>query len=228
MEEFSADRRLATEKRHREREQDIIAATRELLDTRGVQNTQIEHIAHAVGINKAILYRHFNGKDELFALALCGYLEELRDRFTRAVEGADRPAAKLQALVEEFVGFGSDHPAFIDASRELMLRPGGELIAEVGESTAIRFGSAAASSLGILTRVLAEGAETGDFEVADPVLLANMLYASGLGMMQLARLGVLISESAPGVPSIAPVTRDQVRDHLIASALANVGVRRSS
>ena len=60
----------------------------------------------------------------------------------------------------------------------------------------------------------------GDFTVEDPELLANALYASGLGALQLARVGILVKEAAPGVPKVAKVSPDQVKDYLVASALA--------
>ena len=56
--------------RRRRREAEIIAATRRLFDERGVRDAQIEDIARAVGINRAIIYRHFTGKEELFSLTL--------------------------------------------------------------------------------------------------------------------------------------------------------------
>ena len=67
---------------------------------------------------------------------------------------------------------------------------------------------------------LQAGVESGDFRVDDPTLLANMLYASGLGSLQLARVGFLVREAAPGVPTVGQVSPEQVRDHLVASALA--------
>ena len=67
----------AAAERRREREAAIIAATRELFDARGVRDAQIEDVAKAVGVNRAIIYRHFTGKEELFALTLVGYLREL-------------------------------------------------------------------------------------------------------------------------------------------------------
>ena len=44
-----------------------------------MRDAQIEDIARAVGINRAIVYRHFSGKEELFALTLVSYLDELHD-----------------------------------------------------------------------------------------------------------------------------------------------------
>ena len=43
----------------REREREIVEATRALFDERGVQDAPMEEIARVVGINKALIYRHF-------------------------------------------------------------------------------------------------------------------------------------------------------------------------
>ena len=101
-----------------------------------------------------------------------------------------------------------------------MRRPGGDLLEEVSESAMYRLGQAISGCLSVLTRTIEAGAESGDFHVEDPRLLANMLYASGLGTLQLGRVAMLVSEDAPGVPRISRVTADQVRDHMVATALA--------
>ena len=67
---------------------------------------------------------------------------------------------------------------------------------------------------------LEDGVRAGDFTVSDPTLLANTLYASGLGALQLARVGILVKEAAPGVPTVGEISHDQVRDYLVVSALA--------
>ena len=72
----------------------------------------------------------------------------------------------------------------------------------------------------VVERTLQDGVESGDFTVEDPTLLANLLYASGLGTLQLARVGILVKESAPGVPAVGEISHDQVRRHLVTSALA--------
>ena len=46
------------------------------------------------------------------------------------------------------------------------------------------------------------------------------MYATGLGALQLARVGMLIKELAPGVPAIAPVSPDQVKRYLVATSRA--------
>jgi AcrR family transcriptional regulator len=213
-------RRSAAAARRRAREKEIIAATRTLFDKRGVRDAQIEDIARAVGINRAIVYRHFSGKEELFALTLVGYLDELRDALQAADVPEAAPAARLEALVGAFVDYGLAHPAFIDCAQALMRRSGPELLDEISESALFRLGRGISGCLAVLVSALQAGVDAGDFRVQDPNLLANTLYASGLGALQLARVGILVTESAPGIPTVGEISPTQVRQYLVASALA--------
>lgn len=213
-------RRTAAAARRRAREKEIIAATRALFDERGVRDAQIEDIARAVGINRAIVYRHFTGKEEVFALTLVSYLDELREALADAVAGASTPAAQLEGLVTAFVEYGVAHPAFVDCAQTIMRRPGPDLLDEMSESALFRLGRGISGCLALLTQVLEDGVEQGVFTVEDPVLLANTLYASGLGALQLARVGILVKEAAPGIPTVGTISPEQVRDYLVASSLA--------
>ena len=212
-------RRTAAAVRRRARESAILAATRSLFDQRGVADAQIEDIARAVGINRAIVYRHFTGKEELFALALVGYLDELAAALVDATDSEQQPREQLSAIVSTFVDYGVGHPAFVDCAHSLMRRTGTELFDEISESAMLRLGRAIAGCLVVLRRVLEAGTEKGDFRVEDPVLLANTLYATGLGGLQLARVGIVIDEVAPGVPQVGKISADQVKAYLLASAV---------
>ena len=213
-------RRSAAAVRRRAREQQIIAATRALFDERGVGAAQIDDIAGAVGINRAIVYRHFTGKEELFALTLVVYLDELRAALAEAADGEDRAADRLAAIVSAFVDYGLAHPAFVDCAQALMRRSGPELLDELSESALFRLGRAISSCLATLSAALEHGVASGDFAVDDATLLANTLYASGLGALQLARVGILVKEEAPGIPTVGSISADQVKDYLVRSALA--------
>ena len=209
--------------RRRARRAEIIAATREIFDSKGVRDVQIEEIATAVGINRAIVYRHFTGKEELFALTLVGYLEELHDVMAQASESYDDPSMRLRAIVGSFVDYGVSHPAFVDCAQALMVRPGDELLDEIAEGPLFHLGRGITSCLTVLSDALDDGVKRDAFTLTeDPVLLANALYASGLGALQLARLGILVKEAAPGVPTVGQISSDQVRAYLVSSALALV------
>ncbi|MCD4534924.1 TetR/AcrR family transcriptional regulator; helix-turn-helix transcriptional regulator [Nocardioides sp. cx-169] len=220
----SDGRRRAGAARRRAREAEIIAATRALFDERGIGDAQIEDIARAVGINRAIVYRHFTGKEELFALTLVGYLDELREALADSAEQGDDAADSLQRLVTAFVDYGIAHPAFIDCAQALMRRPGDELLEEISEGALFRLGRGISSCLAVLSTAIQDGVDSGEFSSSteDPTLLANMLYASGLGALQLARVGILVAEASPGVPTVGAISPEQVRHHLVATALALV------
>lgn len=213
-------RRSAGAARRRAREKEIIAATRALFDEKGMREAQIDDIATAVGINRAIVYRHFSGKEELFALTLVSYLDELRVALETAADQVADPSVRLERLVGAFVDYGMSHPAFIDCAQALMRRRGDELLDEISESALFRLGRAISGCLAVLEDALQAGVDAGDFRVEDPTLLANTLYASGLGALQLARVGILVTESEPGIPTVGEISPDQVRQYLVASALA--------
>jgi AcrR family transcriptional regulator len=213
-------RRSAAAVRRRARENKILEATRALFDERGVRDAQIEDIARAVGINRAIIYRHFSGKEELFALTLVGYLEELDTRLAAADVPGAAPRSRLQLLTEAFVDFGIEYPAFVDCAQTLMRRPGPELLEEISEGAVYRLGRGIATCLARVVEVLVAGIADHSFPDRDVHLLANTLYAMGLGGMQLARVGMLVKEAAPGVPTVAPLSAEQVKSHVVATALA--------
>jgi len=213
-------RRSTAAARKREREQAIIAATRALFDERGVRDAQIDDIARTVGVNRAIIYRHFTGKEELFGLTLVGYLDELAE-YLRSSDRPDADAStRLRLMTAAFHDFGMTYPAFVDCALNLMRNTGTELFEEFSEGAVFRLGRAIARCLGQLVEVLEEGNRAGEFHIESPHLLANTLYAQGLGAMQLARVGLLVKEAAPGMPTVASVSAEQVKDYLVAASVA--------
>src|SRR4051812_42665071 len=147
-------RRSAAAARRRAREKEILAATRALFDARGVRDAQIEDIARAVGVNRAIIYRHFSGKEELFALTLVGYLDELGERLAGAEEPGADPGQRLRAVTEAFFDYGMEFPAFVDCALTLMRRPGPELLEEVSEGALYRLGRSIAGCLARVTAAI--------------------------------------------------------------------------
>jgi AcrR family transcriptional regulator len=203
-----------------QRELEIVAATRALFDERGLRDAQIEDIAKAVGINRAIIYRHFSGKEELFAMTLVGYLDEL-DEALRAVDdpGSD-PVVRLRLAAEGFLEFGEKYPAFVDCAHALLRRRGDELLSEVSESVMFRLGRSMTACLGHFVHALEAGVESGDFRVSDPNLLANVFYNQALGGLNLARLQLSVSEGNPGLPAVDEIDFAEVRTYIVEGAVA--------
>lgn len=203
-----------------QRENEILAATRALFDERGVRDAQIDDIAKAVGINRAIIYRHFSGKEELFAMTLVGYLDELDQALTLDDDPEGDPADRLRTTAGAFLDFGEKYPAFVDCAHALLRRSGSELIEEVSEGVMFRLGRSMTACMTHIVEALEDGVKKGDFEVADPFLLANVFYNQALGGLNLARLQLSVREGHPGLPEVDQVSFAQVRSYIIEGAVA--------
>jgi AcrR family transcriptional regulator len=206
--------------RVRRREQDIVDATRALFDERGVQDIPIDDIARAVGLSRALIYRHFSSKEELFILTITRYLAELSERLDEAAAGAEDPVERLEAVTGTFADFALEYPAFLDCAISLLRRPHEVLREMVSDAVWIRLGLGMASCLGVCADVLREGRDAGVFTVEDPDFSANHLWTVALGTMHLARSGVGVSRTTTGTPDAFPVDHARVRDAAVHAARA--------
>lgn len=206
----------------RQRESQIVDATRTLFDERGVQDAPVEDIARLAGIDKALIYRHFASKEELFVLTATRYLQELSASL-HAIDPDAGPRERLIACAERFIDYGLEHPAFLDCCISLMRRPSRELVEVVSESVLLRLTLGMADCIGELAAVLRTGARRGDFAVEDPDLTANLMWTRALGSLHLARLGVGVTRGEGALPRFFGVSGEQVRAACVADALATVG-----
>lgn len=194
-------------------------ATRELFDERGMRDAPVHEIARAAGMNKALIYRSFDSKEEIFVLTLVDYLAELQARALELDDGED-PVAALRRRSECYVDFCLDYPAFLDCALALMRAPAAELRRHVSGAVWQRLGRSMAACIAPLERILGQGAERGIFGLEDPAFTANRLYTQVLGSLHLARVGVGIRRAAPGVPESFAITREQMRAACVQDALA--------
>jgi AcrR family transcriptional regulator len=201
----------ATMRNRRERE--LVEATRALFDERGMQDAPMDEIARAVGINKALIYRVFASKEELFVLTVTHYLDELSEA---ALNEPD-----LRGALDQFTHFCLRYPAFLDCALSLMRRPASELRERVSEGVWLRLGRSMAACLSPLAAILAADG------VEQPEFTANRLYTQVLGTMHLARLGAGVAEAAPGVPEVFSLDPERVRRACVEDALALARARPS-
>src|SRR3954451_13925778 len=173
----------------RDREQAIAAATKDLFDERGMRDAQIDDVARAVGISKALIYRHFSSKEDLYVQTVLLYLDELRD----ALATVDREGDPLPRLLEcsrIFVGYCLEHPAFLDCCLSLMQGPERELRETVTDGVVVGLRGQMAGCIRVFPGNLRDGAEAGEFDLDDPDLVANFLYTATFGALHLPRVGV--------------------------------------
>src|SRR3954469_12018806 len=117
--------------RARERERELVRATRALFDQRGMNDAPIEDIARAAGIARGLVYRSFSSKEELFVLAVTDYLAELAEALEASTADETDPVMRLERSTEAYARYCLRYPAFLDACLSLMHRPASELAPNV-------------------------------------------------------------------------------------------------
>lgn len=147
-------RRRPAEVRHHE----ILVAAASVLTEQGLQATTMADVAARAGLAKGTVYLYFASKDELLSGLRAAYL----DRFTEAVAPTDAagPAAGIAHLLGALYSFAAENVALHHL-----------LFHEAGFSERDAFSSLRAR----LAALVAEGAESGDFEVDDAKLTASFL-----------------------------------------------------
>jgi TetR/AcrR family transcriptional regulator len=140
----------------------ILAAAATAFAARGFSGASVDSIAKASGFNKAMIYYHFRNKKGL-------YVEILRDVFRtmggRAADiaGSDlSPTAKVEAFIDAFDNMAATRPYM----PPMMMREMAEGAVHLDSGT-LRLMAAIFESL---ARILEEGAATGVFRPAHPVL----------------------------------------------------------
>lgn len=171
---------------------------------RGFDGVSVDDIARRAGVNKAMVYYHFRGKLDLYRAIVREMLRHGGVRITAVADASDPPATKIRRFVDEFMGLTEGRPWF----PRLMLREMAEGAPHLDLETLGGFRTVLAS----FTRILAEGQAAGVFRQVHPVLA--YLSITGPLLLNIARERAGAAPGRDGVGMLAPIPREQVREHL--------------
>jgi AcrR family transcriptional regulator len=77
---------------------------------RGFHLTQMEHVAAAADVSKALLYQHFDSKEELFAEVTSMVVGEVSERMNVAVRAAEGSLDRVRAIVRVLFEYATLEP----------------------------------------------------------------------------------------------------------------------
>lgn len=180
------------------RSREIVSVTRALFDEKGMREAQIEDIARGVGINRAIIYRHFSTKEELFAMVLVDYVSELEEKLAAARNPDVDAISELRLITDAYFDYGVRYPAFVECAQALLRFRGTELFDEIAPHRMLELGVAMGKCLEHTVEVFERGNAEGVFSIPDTDLLTNIVYTLGLGLLNLANFQMSVREVDPG------------------------------
>ena len=153
------------------RTQEILAATRKLLDQRGLEAITMEEIAAAAGVAKGTLYLYFQSKDKLIQALITQVGENILQDVESSLQAPGTPPEKLIRMVSVLLEYlNRERLLFPIYARELLR---GKQDSRKGfwshyQEIEERF-------LTLVTGLFAEGIATGQFIPANPRLLTFLL-----------------------------------------------------
>jgi AcrR family transcriptional regulator len=156
--------------------EELITACVALIEAEGIGAVSLRRVARAAGVSPGAPYHHFTDRAALLAaISVRGY-EQLVQQLQQARREAPTAARALGALVETYVGFARDHPAYL----QLMLRP--ELSQPENHPEVHAAGDAA---IQVLTEVVEECQRDGAAPPGDATALVGMVWALAIGIVTL-------------------------------------------
>jgi AcrR family transcriptional regulator len=190
----------------------LFAAAAAEFAARGYAGANVDRIARAARLNKAMIYYHFTSKAALYREILRDMFDAVRTRIGKVAASDATPEDKIRAYIQAIATEAEARPHF----PPIWLR-------EIAEGA----GHVDAATLGYVRDVLAalggiieEGVRAGRFHPAPPLLVQAGIVAPLMFFLATAPLRQKIARA--GVAGISAVSRDMVVAHIQRITLAQL------
>ncbi len=154
--------------RHKTNRDSILDAVDRLLGTNGYKKMTIEDLSREVGIGKGSVYLHFKSKEEIALSHIDRIIERLKQRLADIAEGPGPSERRLRAMLVERVMFRIDSVQHYSQSLN-------ELLAQLRPKLLERRKKYFENEARIFAKILAEGTQSGTFDVKRPIVAAHAL-----------------------------------------------------
>ncbi len=88
----------------------LVAAATELFAQRGYDHASLDELAAQVGVTKAIVYRHFASKKDLYLELLAAHRDELLHTLAKGMTRAGPLAERIPAVTDSWFAYVEAHP----------------------------------------------------------------------------------------------------------------------
>lgn len=190
----------------------VFAAAAAEFAARGYAGANVDRIARAARLNKAMIYYHFRSKAALYREILRDMFGAARARILEVSASDASPEDKIRAYIAAIAAEAEARPHF----PPIWLRE----IAEGAEHVdAVTLGYVR-DVLAALGGIIAEGVRAGRFQPAHPLLVQGGIIAPLMFFLATAPLREKIARARVG--QLPPIARDTVVAHIQSLTLAQL------
>ena len=193
------------------RDRVFAAAAREFA-ARGYAGANVDRIARAARLNKAMIYYHFDSKAALYREILRDMFGAVRSAVADAAAAPIPPEDKIRRYVEAIARAAEARPHF----PPIWLRE----LAEGGEHVDAATLEYVRDVLAVLGGIVADGCRRGVFQSVNPMILQGGIIAPLMFFLVSARLRQKLERTAP--QARLAVTHDAMVSHIQRITLAQL------
>jgi TetR/AcrR family transcriptional regulator len=183
-----------TERRKREKDQRrerAMDAAMAVYNEEGYHAITMEKIAERCEISRASLYLYFKNKDEILIDAILDHTEYFTDLLQDLYDNRERLKDRLlEELWGRYIDFYEKEPETFNAS--LYFR-NHEMIMNLPEDLRSNINGSASRVVSLQHKIIEYGVKTGLFIDCNPMTLAEVIWTSFLGIIQLERSKEVLS-----------------------------------
>jgi AcrR family transcriptional regulator len=181
----------------------LFAAAAAEFAAHGFAGANVDRIARAARVNKAMIYYHFESKAKLYRQILCDMFHAVSER-VRVVAASDKPAEeKIRGFVEAIATEAEARPHFPPIWFREVAEGGTHIDDEViGDLAAI---------VQMLAGIIQEGVRAGRFLPVNPMLVHGGIVAPVMMFFASRRLRERLDPSGSRIPHL---DRQQVVEHI--------------
>ncbi len=172
------------ERKLREREQrrrQILKAARKVFSSNGFTKTTMEDIAREAELSPGTLYLYFKNKDELYASLSVEVLEHLHEKLKRVyIKEAPNSQLRINDLKQMLYNVYQVDPLIL---LNLFHLQSSEILTHLEPAMLTTIRNLSSNSLGIITKIFAEGVNDHVFIEKNPKTLSDVLWGLFSGVV---------------------------------------------
>jgi AcrR family transcriptional regulator len=192
--------------------QRVFAAAAAEFATHGYAGANMDRLARAARLNKAMIYYHFKSKADLYREILRDMFGAVRERVAAVAASDASPEDKIRAYIAAIAAEAEARPHF----PPIWLREIAEGAGHV-DATTLGYVREVLTALG---GIIAEGVRAGRFHPAHPLLVQGGIIAPLMFFLATAPLRRKIAKA--GVKGVDAISRDTVVAHIQLLTLAQL------
>ncbi len=197
-------------RREREKQQrydSILNAAEQVFANRGYDRCSMDEIARTAQLSRALLYVYFKDKAAILDGIVLRSMQNLRDRFSRAIDQGERGIEQIARIGNAYYVFSREEPYYFD-----VLTQSGAVVG-ADEAPPAELQCCGAEIMQLMVRALVTGVQDGSLcpkRVADPLKTAYFLRGALHGVITEVRQPHAEARLMPDADTLIAYTIDML------------------